>query len=70
LDRTQIQRIRGLGLQSATAVLIDPAGKVISLDLQDQFRGENLSKTLESHSAACARAIDIHAFRLFVTRLR
>jgi thiol-disulfide isomerase/thioredoxin len=30
-----------------TAVLIDPAGKIISLDLQGQFRGENLSKTLD-----------------------
>jgi thiol-disulfide isomerase/thioredoxin len=30
-----------------TAVLIDPAGKIISLDLEDQFRGENLARTLD-----------------------
>jgi peroxiredoxin len=30
-----------------TTVLIDPAGKIISLDLENQFRGENLPKTLD-----------------------
>jgi thiol-disulfide isomerase/thioredoxin len=30
-----------------TAVLIDPTGKIISLDLQGEFRGENLAKMLD-----------------------
>ncbi len=30
-----------------TAVLVDPSGKIISLDFENQFRGENLPKTLD-----------------------
>ncbi len=30
-----------------TAVLIDPSGKIVSLDFEDQFRGENTARTLD-----------------------